>query len=119
MSDLSTVFVFDPTYRTEVVNFAGADTLAPGTILGRITASGKLTLCNPVAVDGSQVPKAILDYELTATGAGDKQARVGIAGKFRVDKILFDGGAAITAAHIDQLRAVGLIPVDFVNISKV
>ena len=28
-------------------------------VLGRITASGLLTLCNPAAVDGSQVPFAI------------------------------------------------------------
>ena len=109
--DLSQVFCFDATYRTETLVFAGADVLAPGTIMARVTASGKLVPCNPVAIDGTENPVAILDYEVTATGAGDIQARVGIAGKFRVGEILFDGGAAVTAAHLDQLRGVGLIPV--------
>jgi hypothetical protein len=115
--DLGQVFLFDPTYRTETFTFSGAGTLAAGTILGRVTASGKLVACDLAAVNGSQVPVAIVDYDVVATGAGDKTIRAGIAGKFRAEKGLFANADPVTAAVLDQLRSMSLIPVLVTDIS--
>jgi hypothetical protein len=43
--------------------------LAAGTVLGKITASGKYTILAPVAADGSQTAAAILTAATNATAA--------------------------------------------------
>lgn len=52
-------------------------------VLGRITASGKLTVCDLDAEDGSEVPYAILMYALADPGA-DATVQVYRAGKFNM-----------------------------------
>lgn len=54
-------------------------------VLGRITASGLLTLCNTGAADGSQVPVAIL-VEATNAVANTATA-VYVAGEFNIDSL--------------------------------
>ena len=88
---------------------AGALTYVKGTILGRITASGKLTHYASGAADGSQVPVAVLEADLTYTGAGDKRAMPIIGGKVRAEKLVIHGGGAITAALKDLLRSFTII----------
>lgn len=44
-----------------------------GAVLGKITASGKYNLSLSAAVDGSQIPDAILAHDVDATAA-DKEA---------------------------------------------
>lgn len=58
--------------------------LTSGAVLGRITASGKLKLCDSAAGDGSNVPVAILCEAVDAT-AGDKVTSVYVAGEFNMD----------------------------------
>ena len=52
-----------------------------GQILGRITASGKLTDYDAVAIDGSAIPVAVL-LEACDALAADKIALVGFAGVY-------------------------------------
>ena len=52
-----------------VVNNAGTPTLVIGTVLGKVTATGKYKVAVQSAVDGSQVPAAI--YIGTGFGASD------------------------------------------------
>jgi len=54
---------------------------AAGTILGRITASGKLTAYSAVAADGSQIPLGLL-LEASDASLADKIALVGFAGVY-------------------------------------
>jgi hypothetical protein len=67
------------TVPATIATAAGA--LAAGSVLGRITASGKLVLCNNGAADGSQTPVAILCEDADATG-GDIVVPVYVAGEF-------------------------------------
>ena len=52
-----------------VVNEAAAKTYAVGTVLGKVTATGKYKIAVQTAVDGSQTPAALVlgDYSVAAT----------------------------------------------------
>ena len=63
--------------RSTVILASG--TLQPGTILGKITASGKYAAHDPVAVDGTQTAAAVLWDSVDASG-GDTNAVVLIRG---------------------------------------
>lgn len=63
------------TRSREVVTLISGQNLQPGTVLGKITASGKYTLLAPAAEDGSEVAAAVLFAAVDATAA-DKAAVV-------------------------------------------
>jgi hypothetical protein len=56
-------------HRAERVIASGSGRLRTGTVLGRITASGKMKPINPVATDGSEVAREILYLGIDATAA--------------------------------------------------
>ncbi len=107
-------------FRDEVMLFGGAGTVAKGTILGRITASGKLKAWSSGSSDGSQVPCALVTYDVVATGAGDVAFRALEKGVVNRNKLIIaaDGnGNNITAAILDQLRNVGITAIDVQDIA--
>jgi hypothetical protein len=67
---------------------AGAD-VAALTVMGRVTASGKLIPSVSTAVDGSEKPVAIA-VEAVAAAAADKVGPAYIAGEFNVDALVWD-----------------------------
>lgn len=115
--DLGSVVIKNPEFETSVIAFAGADTLAEGTIMGRITASGKWIQYTSGASDGSQIPKGVLITEEVATGVGDIATRILIKGTVRADKLIADGVGDPTQAELDQLRDYGIIALDTTDIS--
>ena len=114
--DNSTVIVKDAEFRDELVTFVGADTFVEGTILARDSVSLNLVLFVKGGVANENgIPKAILTYDVVATGAGDILARAAMSGVFRKEKLVIDadGDASnVDNAVIDQLRDYGLIPLD-------
>lgn len=112
-NDLNTVVYESPEFRDELLTFAGADTFAPGTILARDSVSLKLVLFVKGGVTNENgIPKAILTYEVSATGAGDVPVRAAISGKFRKENLIIDADgddSNIDAAVIDQLRSYGML----------
>lgn len=56
-------------YDVVTVNEAAIKTYAVGTVLGKVTASGKYKICVQTAVDGSQTAAAVVvaDYSIAAT----------------------------------------------------
>lgn len=121
--DLNSPILEEADFRDDTLTFAGADTFAPGTILARDSVSLKLVLFVKGGVTNENgIPKAILTYEVSNTGAGDVPVRVGVAGKYRKEKLIIDADGSdvnIDAAVIDQLRNYGLVPinVDELNIA--
>lgn len=115
-NDLSVVEISNAEFRDDTVTFAGADTLAPGTILARDSVSLKLVIFVKGGVTNENgIPKAILTHELVAAGAGDLPARVAVSGEFRKSKLIIDADgddSNIDAAVIDQLRDYGLVPLE-------
>lgn len=80
-----------------------------------VAADGKLTPYVIAGAGGAQIPKAILTYDVTATGAGDESIRDMISGVVRAEKLVIDadGDASnITDAILDQLRDYTLISID-------
>ncbi|MBU0680112.1 MAG: head decoration protein [Proteobacteria bacterium] len=63
---------------------------AEGTVLGKITASGKYTICDKAAVDGSQAPLEILLAATDATLA-DAVAVTGRTGQYNEDALVLGG----------------------------
>ncbi len=61
-----------------------------GTVLGKITASGKYTICDTAAVDGSEAPLEILLEEVDATTA-DAVATTGRTGQYNEDALVMGG----------------------------
>ncbi len=95
-------------YCREVVTIASG-TLESGTVLGRITASGKYAAHDPAAVDGTETAIAVLWGKADASG-GDIAAVAVVRGPAIVNRhdLVFAGtpsAAAIAAAHAALLSA--------------
>ena len=98
-------------YTREVVTIAAGD-LSPGTVLGRITASGKYAAHDPGATDGTETAVAVLWGKVDATG-GDVDAVVLLRGPAVVNRhdLVFAGTPTepeIAAAHT-ALLATGIL----------
>lgn len=103
-------------FRDNLLTFAGAATVAEGTILARDSVSGKLV---PFVKGGTTnedgIPKAVLTYDVTAAGAGDESVRAMVSGDVRKERLIInaDGdGSNVDTAVLDQLRDFGLVAVD-------
>ncbi len=84
----------------------GAGTLARGTVLGKVTASGNYIQSVAGAADGSQNPVAILADAADASG-GAVQAGVYLTGEFNANALTFD--ASWTVATLKAaLRPLGI-----------
>lgn len=101
-----------PDVFVEPFNFEAGQTLLPGSVLGIVTATGRLKLSAAAAVDGSQVPVAILLEPISsfdpATGAGAViSGPAATKGTFNQTALIL--GAGHTVASIkDGLRARGI-----------
>ncbi|CUH39537.1 hypothetical protein JSE7799_03712 [Jannaschia seosinensis] len=95
-------------YTRETITVA-AGTLAPGTVLGKITGSGKYAAHDPAAIDGTETAVAVLWGKADAS-AGDAPAVALVRGPAIVNPhdLVFTGTLAeaeITAAHAALLAA--------------
>lgn len=95
--------------RESITVASGAGVLLPGTVLGKVTASGKYVAYDNDAADGSQTAVAILCYGIDATSADvTTSAIVRLA---EVSKANLAWGAAVTtqgekdAAYVDFASA--------------
>jgi hypothetical protein len=77
-----------------------------GSVLGKITASGKYTLALSASADGSQTPTAILADNADGSAA-DVVAGVFLEGEFNVNAVTFGTGITAAAAT-DTLRPLGI-----------
>ena len=80
-----------------VVNEAAAKTYAVGTVLGRVTATGKFRIAVETAVDGSKVPAAIVVNDHSIAAATDTKIVVLVKGPAEVSL----GALALDATYND------------------
>lgn len=85
---------------------SGAGVLAAGTVLGRITASGKLVKSASASSDGSQAVHAILAEDVDASAA-DIEAVVWFTGDFNPDAMTFGTGHTATSTR-DAFRDMSI-----------
>ncbi len=86
--------------------------LEPGTVLGKVTASGKYAAHNPTAADGSETAVAVL-WDKADASAGDAPAVALVRGPAIVNRhdLVFAGTPSepeITAAHA-ALAVAGIL----------
>lgn len=113
-------FEFEPsigTCRESVVINDAAATLTVGAVLGVVTATGKYKVAKSAAVDGSQVPAAVLiadglglSGDITLTANTDTKALVLARGAAIVSGPALQLGTGTTlAAATTALKALGII----------
>lgn len=85
------LFAGNSDVRTTDVTVVAGQNLAAGTVVGRITASGKIMKSVIGAVDGSAVPIGIMVNAVDATAA-DKAGSIYVGGDFNVDALVWDAG---------------------------
>lgn len=90
--DVSKIFVGRNRYsENQYVNNATYNPIAlvAGTVMGRVTATGRLVALQSTAVDGSQVPVGILAHDLSVDAGGIVAATIATEGDVVQDMIVF------------------------------
>lgn len=77
-----------------IITIASGSALTKGSVLGRVTASGKFILSESDATDGSETPDAILAEDVDAS-AEDKQAIVYFSGEFNENALTLGTGHTV------------------------
>lgn len=107
-NDLGSLILRADNIDDDVFTAGGAVTYKEGTILARDSVSLKLVpYVTGGATNENGIPKAVLPYEVVATGAGDIPVRALFAGLVRFDKLVVhaDGNNTnVTKAVRDRLR---------------
>ena len=107
-------FQFDPNYTNEAITLLLGTNYKAGSVLGKITASGKYKLAVVGAVDGSAVAVAVLLNPSDATLA-DATGIILARGPAVVSKaaLVFDvsvNTVPLTATKWAELTTVGIVP---------
>lgn len=102
----------EQSYSRKDITVASGQNLAIGTVLGKITASGKYAAYDNDAVDGTQTAAGILTAAVNASAAdapGVAVVRQAIAAK---EQLIFGAGVTTQgekdAAYVD-LEAIGIV----------
>jgi len=100
-------------FEHHVWTAAGADTLVAGTIVARITSTGKWQIyAKGGSTDGNGIAKGVLTYDAVATGAGDVAVAVLVRGTVNQDRLIIDAdgdGSNVDETVIDDLLANGIL----------
>ena len=98
--------------RDTITIVSGAGVVLAGTVLGKITASGKYTPSTVAAADGSQTAAAVNIYEVDATSADVEVAGITRDAEVNKNELTFAADADTApeqAAKLVSLATVGII----------
>ncbi|MBN8291884.1 head decoration protein [Rhodobacter sp. NTK016B] len=106
----------NPNYTRETITLLAGTAYPVGSVLGRITASGKYTLSPDTGADGSETALGVLLYAVDATG-GDSIGILLARGPAIVSRVALAFDASVDDApkidtKLGQLTALGIIPRD-------
>lgn len=82
------------------VNEAAATTYQVGTVLGKVTASGKYVVAKETAVDGSEVPAAVVIEDKSVAATTDTKVLTIVRG----NAILSKGALVLDATYNDAAK---------------
>jgi hypothetical protein len=91
--DYSKIFIRENRFDKAVYTNGTGDevTLAVGTLLGRISASDKVTPLKSAAADGSNIPVGVVAKAVTVADGADATVNFCVGGDVVKGKIIFDG----------------------------
>jgi hypothetical protein len=96
----------------DVVTIGNSQTVVPGSVLGKVTASGNYVAFDATASDGSENACAIALYPAT-TGASDTASVTALVRdcEFRIEDMMWKSGqtAGNITTGLAQLKALGII----------
>lgn len=108
----------EPLYCRETVTVASGNNLAVGTVVARITASGKYQQLAPGGTGGAQTAAGVLAWRDVDASAADATGVVTVRGHVVLSKSALIWPAGITdpqkATALSQLAALGLVARDTV-----
>lgn len=119
-NDTGVVELYRCFHADDSLELGDEGTVLAGTILAR-KANGKLAVFAPAADDGTEVPVAVLPYEVEFDAAGAKYVRPIVGGTVRAERLVIheDGdGSNVTPAVLDKLRATSIVPVSVAELAK-
>lgn len=102
-------------YDHDLTVLGSQGTLAAGSVLGIVTASGKLALCDSGSSDGSEVAKYVLTKE-TDTSGGDVTGQDVLKSGYVNGELLVFGGTDDLQDHDTELRDVSIIAIEGGNL---
>lgn len=103
--DFSRIFVWDNRYITATYTDSGSgSTLVAGTIMGRVSATGKVKPCVSTATDGSQIPRFVLANNYTVTAAADETVTLCFYGGVATNTLTFGGSPLDTVTTTIKLN---------------
>ena len=88
--DVSKIFIYENRFQTESYTNDGYDpvTLAVGTVMGRVSSTGKIIPLQSNASDGSQFPVGILNREHVVNEGDTVDVSICIGGDVAAEKIV-------------------------------
>lgn len=91
--DVAKIFLGCNRYDTGTyTNSTGAAvTLEAGTLMGRVSATGKLLPLASAATDDSNIPVGILSHSVTVADTASKELTFAVEGNVAEEKVIFDG----------------------------
>lgn len=117
--DVSKIFIWGNRYHSATFNnnTGGELAFAPGTVVARVAASGKIVAFNSTATDGSQIPIGVLktNIDAIANAADVTDVNYCLSGDVAEEKLLFQGSDDLdtvvtinngTPAETDNTRIV-------------
>lgn len=118
--DTNKTFVWNPRTTTGTYDNSTYDdvTLAKGTLMGRISASGLLVPLTSGASNGSQFPVGILLEDTVIEGSSEAELTIVVAGDVVEDKIVFQGSDTLNTV-VSGRRLRDRIGADTVGIKLV
>lgn len=105
-----------PLSHQPVTVLSGQGVLVRGTVMGRITASGKVVKSLTASADGSQTPYCILAEDVDATSA-DAVAPAYFEGQFAAEMLTY--GAAHSATTVEAAFRASSTPIYLKNVGAV
>lgn len=107
--DLQKIFLGENRYNNEetLLNASGGNKdFVIGTVLGRITATGKLVPVASAAVDGSEIPVGVLACTVNLDNTAEAIVSVCIFGNVLQNKLILDGADTVDTVIVSTGRTI-------------
>ena len=98
-----------------------ADTLVAGTIMARLTSTGKWGIYDPGGSLGLEIARGVLTYEATAAAGGDVPVSVLVRGTVNQTRLIIDADgddSNVDEAVIDDLNDHGILAKPVLQIAQ-